>query len=306
MIRTIAVATVAFVMLATAGGAIADDDSRYSSWDNDSDTLHQLADELNGMIDAAERARAADPVFLQDLREKLAQYVKHKQTELMKDDFQDGDFTRGQRWTVASGEFSVDGALGLRSAVRQPTTTTGQSQTEDETIKGKVSSLLGDLLGDKNQAKDAPAAAEATVQRTEIFTNEVISNAFTLVFELTSQAPSATAGRFEIDVFQGAARAAGYRLAYLPGQTPSLELLTFGRRGVFALGEHSAELNLEDGFRHKIELARGTDNVMRVLVDGTELISATSTAFGDPFNGIAMVNEGGDYAVRQITVLGTN
>lgn len=306
MFRHILVAAVALAMLTSTGGAIADDDSRYSSWQEDDDAIHQLADELNGMIDDAERARAADPVFLQDLREKLAQYVKPKQVELLNDDFQDGDFTRGRRWTVTAGEFTVDGALGLRSSVGEAAAASPSASKDDDTIKGKVSSLLGDLLGDKNQPKDAPAAEAATVQRTEIFTSETISNAFTLVFEMTSKAPTAASGRFEIDVFQGAGRASGYRLAYLPGQNPSLELLTFGRRGVFSLGEHESVLNLEDGFRHRVELARGGDNTMKVLVDGTEVISATSNAFGDPFSGIAMVNEGGDYAIRKITVLGTN
>jgi len=46
MFRSIAVAGIAFAMLATAGGAIADDDSRYTSWQNDDDTLYQLADEI--------------------------------------------------------------------------------------------------------------------------------------------------------------------------------------------------------------------------------------------------------------------
>jgi len=195
MFRSIAVAGIAFAMLATAGGAIADDDSRYTSWQNDDDTLYQLADELNAMIDDAARARAADPVFLQDLREKISQYVKPKQVELLNDDFQDGDFTRGRRWTVTSGEFSVDRALGLLSIVQQVAAV--QPAKKDKSVEAKVSSLLGDLLGNKKTATSAPTAAPALV-RAEIFTSATISNAFSLVFEMTSRKPTATSGRFEI------------------------------------------------------------------------------------------------------------
>ena len=66
---------------ALAAPAAADDGSRYSEWRPDGAeaeggaALEALARELEALIDEAENARAADPHFLQDLRDKIAAHV---------------------------------------------------------------------------------------------------------------------------------------------------------------------------------------------------------------------------------------
>lgn len=71
------------------------------------------------MIDAAERARAADPKFLESLRQALKDYQGPQFVELMKDDFRDGNFTGNPRWDEFKGEFTVGGKIDLYSIVQK-------------------------------------------------------------------------------------------------------------------------------------------------------------------------------------------
>ena len=111
-------------------------------------------------------------------------------------------------------------------------------------------------------------------------------------------------GSFSLDLYQGRSRGAGYRLAYVPGGQPSLELQRFGSSGVRSIVAHNQALNLEDNFRHRIEINRDTDGGMTVSIDGGRVLSASDRSFRDPFSGITIANDGGDYSIREITVLG--
>ena len=126
-------------------------------------------------------------------------------------------------------------------------------------------------------------------------------NAFQLVLELVSREKH---GSFSLDLYQGRSRGAGYRLAYVPGEQPSLELQRFGSSGVRSIFAHNQTLNLEDNFCHRIEINRDTDGGMTVSVDGGRVLSATDRSFRGPFSGITIANDGGDYSIREITVFG--
>ena len=91
----------ALLASAMAVPAVADDGSRYSEWSPEgtgaasSPALEALAEELGALIDEAENARAADPRFLQDLRDIIAAHIADAtpREALILDDFSDGDFT---------------------------------------------------------------------------------------------------------------------------------------------------------------------------------------------------------------------
>lgn len=308
---------------ATAG---ADEKERYSEWRGDAaeddaadDAARALARELEALIDEAERVRAADPRFLQDLRDAIAAHAAAApRAALIRDDFSDGDFTRDPRWTVASGNFTVDPRLGLRTAVpvagagadaagesEGGLTGIGKSALDAgksvlDAGKNVVGGLLGDGEGKEDAAKEEDAAPPAP-EPAEIYLAATVGDAFALEIELTSHVAAADA-RFEIDLFQGDTRGAGYRLSYLPGGDPTLVLSRFGRRGVTALGAHDGAAALEDGRGHILGLTRDAEGAMAVSVDGAVLIRAESRAPAGPFDGIALVNGGGDYAIREIAV----
>ncbi len=110
--------------------------------------------------------------------------------------------------------------------------------------------------------------------------------------------------RFELDIFQGYQRTAGYRLAYNARATPSFELLRFGRSGERCIATYKKAVKLENGYRHRILLIRDETGGMVVSVDGAAVIDVTDRSFHDPFNGVALANRGGDFSVREITVSG--
>ncbi len=323
----------ALLASAMAVPAAADDGSRYSEWQPegteaaDPAALEVLARELEALIDQAEDARAADPRFLQDLRDLIATHVADAQprTALIRDDFSDGDYTDDPRWEVVSGDFSVDGRLGLRTTIPLSGADTETMRITLDTIRDKGDELLekgeelldkskdtiGDLLsgeqklddlwgGDDEDKEDTgPAGPEPA----EIVLDADIPNAFALELELMSGITHKDA-RFEIDLFQGRAGASGYRLSYLPGSDPGLMLSRFSRRGAEVIGESRDDLNLEDGRSHAVALVRDGDGTMTASVDGEELIRVKSSALDDPFGGLSLVNSGGDYAIGSIAIYG--
>jgi hypothetical protein len=290
---------------AVAAAPLAAQESGYTKWGDDAEDTgrDEMIERLNSLIDEAERARAADPQFLRDLRDAIADYDQPSfsggsstasSSSSLQDDFRDGDFTRDPRWTVVSGEFTVDRNLGLRSVVADAAQNTGDRKSGDRDL---ASVLLETLLKDSSKNNESGGSAEAAV----IFTNQSVSNAFSLSFELVSRERS---GRFAVALFQGEARDFGYRLAYLPGARPSLELLRFSRRGEAVIESLRETLNLEDGFRHRIELERTTGRRMTATVDGRTVIDVADGSFSDGFDGVEILNEGGDYAIREIALSG--
>jgi hypothetical protein len=344
-----------------------------------SDRGDALVEEISELIEAAERARAADPEFLNELRQALEDYQGPKLEQLMHDNFSDGNFTRNPRWRAAEGEFTIDRRSGLHSVAKKPE----PSQTEalsarlkelqakkaakgrytlvqSSTLSGKpyvpvgeeierveaaikaeggpsaMQSRLAELedirdnsgrftlvqsiivsgkpsipvgeeiehtkeaIAKEQAAKAAEQAARANA-RAELFTRVVISNSFSIQMDMVSRKAD---GRFEMDVFQGYQRNAGYRLVYNAGASPSFEILRFGRSGARRLAAHSRAFKLEDGYRHRILFTRDESGGMSISVDGGTVVEASDRSFRDPFNGVALVNEGGDFAIREITVLG--
>ena len=331
------------VLLASALAlpAAAEEESRYSEWRADDAeaeggaALEALARELEALIDEAENARAADPRFLQDLRDKIAAHLADAvpREALIRDDFSDGDYTDDPPWDVVSGDFSVDRRLGLRTTIALSGADTATIRlsldtlldkeiilgTKDELLddaeelfdksKDAVGDLLsgekklGDLLGGGEEEEPEEDMGLEGPEPAEIVLEADIPNAFTLELEMMSGVAHRDA-QFEIDLFQGRGGSSGYRLSYLAGSDPGLTLSRFGRRGAEVIGEHDDALALEDGQSHMLALVRKSDGTMAATVDGTELISVKSNALDDPFDGVSLVNGGGDYAIRSIAIYG--
>ncbi len=85
-----------------------------------SDQGMALVEEISELIEAAEKARATDPKFLNELREALEDYQGPKFVELMKDDFRDGNISSNPRWNTFKGEYTVSRRDGLMSVTPEP------------------------------------------------------------------------------------------------------------------------------------------------------------------------------------------
>jgi hypothetical protein len=272
-----------------------------------------LIDELRTLIERGEKERLADPWYLKDLRALVDRYDWPWRVRIMSEDFSARGPQPPAPWQVTAGEFLIDWRHGLRSVIEPPPqaqtgTTTGQKQSTEEAVGALIGTILQQSLGGQQTGTQAGtetgnpgfAAIKAPV---------AISNAFAIEMELSSRALAGLVdGRFEFGPYQGAQAGAGYRLAYSSNPsrgTPSLELLRHSSRGTSTLELHDQPLKLEDQQAHTLVWTRDKAGAMAVSLDGQELFQVTDRSFRDPFDGFAMINSGGDYALRRITIDGS-
>jgi hypothetical protein len=289
--------TLCFVTVFGLGlGSAMAQDTKYQQWpgaDAGSGDVDTLVQDLEKLIDQAETDRAADPQFLEDLRGVLAGYTNPWSERLLYDDFRDGNYTGNPKWTVSSGAFKVDtkgNNIGLRSTIVAPGTT--------QTTGNVATDILGAILSSQNTQQSTSSEAYAA-----IYTPVKVSNAFATRIEFVS---GERRGRIDFGPYQGPSGSVAYRVAYLPGQSKdSLRLIRITSKGAVAIGTYKGALNLEDGRRHVIEWTRDRSGVMSVLVDGQDLISATDRTITKPFDGFMMINSGGTYYVRSVTLDGS-
>jgi len=128
-----------------------------------------------------------------------------------------------------------------------------------------------------------------------------LTNAFAVEIDLSSWSAE---GRLEIGPYQGAPkgaeRAQGYVLAYTPGG--ELELLRVSPRGSSIIDRRTGLVALEDKKTHRLLWMRNADGLMTVSIDGREVLKASDKAFRGPFDGLRIVNQGGDYIFKRIAV----
>jgi len=291
----------------------------YTPWKNpdgpapgSGEKLQTFVDKLNALVDKAEKARAADPQFLRDLRDLARGFDRPWRRIVLQDSFIDGDFTANPTWTVTAGEYWVEKGWGLRSAIEPGAAQPAQPSSGNQKLEGKdaavaiIGSLLNQALTNQSGGGQAtPPSAPAPPAQALIHTGSALTNAFAIEFSMSSWAAQ---GRVEVAVFQGRyagpERSAGYRLVYQPGGR--LELLRTSSRGTGVVDSSAEPLSLEDKKFHAFEWLRYADGRMTVSVDGREVLSTVDRGFRDSFAGIAIANRGGDYIIKQVTASAAN
>ncbi|NQU57729.1 MAG: hypothetical protein HQ513_10875 [Rhodospirillales bacterium] len=288
-------------------------EQKYSAWSNpdgSGGTTRELVDKLNALIDEAEKSRAADPVFLRDLRALTQSYgapqspqaaktpETPKDISVLSDDFSDGDFTANPVWGVSEGRFWVENGWGLRSAITVGAEAGPEQQTKKAGGKDLALAIFGAVLKQATKSKSEPAqSAAAELQVATIQSTVAITNAFSIAFEISSWQPQ---GRFDMGPFQGTDINSGYRLSYTPGG--GLALLRISSRGSSVIKQSTSTVPLEDEKSHTIVWSRDKRALMNVSIDGKTVLSTTDSGFNDPFQGIVITNRGGDYIIKRIEV----
>ncbi len=285
--------------------------------------MRKLLGELNTQLDKGEKERLADPWFLRDLRDIVSKYDNPWRKPLLSDDFSTRGPAPAPPWQVTAGEFLIDWRHGLRSVIEnkpaQPQQQTSQSQQKkkkksgDDATKELIGALFQQALGGgKKSSGSQQAQQQQQVQQpaqpsfAAVTAPIPITNGFSIKVEMSSRPVAGAAGdRFELGPYQGANAAAGYRLAYSPNAQPYLELRRLSSRGTSTLERYDEAINLGDGQVHALTWTRTRAGVMRISLDGKPVMSVTDRSFNDPFDGFAMINAGGDYALRQIRIDGT-
>ncbi len=309
------------IVLLLSAPAGAQDETRYQQWNAQNGTTQDMVDALRDLVGKAERARAADPLFLEDLKalaDAFDEPVPSVPADLVRDDFRDGDYTRGTAWTVTDGRWWVEDAVGLRSLVAA--LASGPVATEpapSEPARPRAGddlaeAILGNILNqvtrprdeepdNSNQqasSQDQPSGGDTTPA--DIQVEAAIPNAFAVRMEITSRARY---GALQVGPYQVSNRTGwGYWLTYKPGDAKALTLSRFSRGRPTVVATYNGTLDLEDGRLHVIDWTRSASGAMTVSLDGTALIQVSDTRLRDPFDGFAISNQGGDYAVRDISI----
>lgn len=280
-------------------------DNRYGTWAPPGDTaaespqLKGLLQSLNKLITDAEKARAADPTFLRDLKELTARYANPWTKNIVSDNFSDGDFDRNPRWSVTSGEYWVENGYGLRARVTDAALSGGgSSQTLS---KEKLAlSILGAVLNGANKNVTTKTQPSAQISKpSAIETRARVSNSFMTELKISSWKGD---GTFAVALNQGIGDA-GYRVVYAAGGNPSLSLVKVTQRGRSVIGTKNITA-LEDNNTHALAWTRTQSGTMTVKLDGKVILQERDTSFKDGFDTLQFSSKGSDVIVKSVALKG--
>ena len=279
----------------------------------------ELVDQIRDLTEKARKERSADRWLLRSLDDLVTKYEWPWREELLFEDFSDGDFTQQPHWNVVSGEFWVDSSIGLRSRIyprrREETRRQEQKQEEENERSQKQdigTALLGAILSEALKPKEKRPRAQQEKQqeekpeeatRAEIQLPITIPVAFALRTELSVHNRPSENGHLQFAIYQGKETDYGYLLALNTGPEPQLEL--FQRyRGRNMLIERIKLPDINDGQSHELEWRMTNYGDIELLLDRESILKSRDRAFSKGFTRLAIINEGGDFGVRNIQLQG--
>lgn len=213
---------------------------------------------------------------------------------VLHDRFRDGDYTRDPAWTVTAGQFAAAAGRGLRTTyvARKPP---AESRPEDLPM-----AILGAIL--EQATGTGSKGGTASPDFAEIHIDSAITNAFLIRLALTLN-ETATAP-LAFGPYQADDRVSGYRLVYTPDIDRGLHLVRLTASG------SSVIESVDPGFalnrQYAVRWSRSTSGEMIVSVDDKEVLRATDRSLTGAFTGFTLINRGGDYTLREISIYGTN
>lgn len=288
----------------------ADNSSRYQAWQPPADNslssspaqnderLKKMINELNKLIDDADKARAADRRFIEDLRDIVNQYDWPWRKSIVQEDFTDGYMNKDSNWQIVSGDFQLERGSGLHSDIqaRQPSEPSSDRNSKEGAAALLLGAILEQALNDGKSSNNQTADADHAM----IASKKTISNAFAIDINLDVRS---TQGHFEIGVYQGNPGGSGYRLVFLPGSNASLELQRISRRGKSII-EVADKISAPGDRIHQLQWTRAKDGNMKVMLNGKDVLHSADRSYKDAFTGIDLNNSGGEFSVKQLTVHG--
>ena len=251
----------------------------------------QLIHQLRQLIAKAEKAKAADPNFLRDLKNLADSYDSQAVSQILSDNFNSGQYPDNSRWKVLAGDWRIitQPAAGLATKV--------YTQQAGNSSQNLVNGLLGALISPQgsNQSQNQQnnyAGLSAPV---------AIPNAFNLHFEFS---PSQDATRFDLGMYRDNDDGA-YFLSYMPTAPRGYMLsVSVPGQGTRQIAYSPGIMNFNGRGFHAVDWKRERDGRMTVAVDGQPLIDVTDTSVRKPFDGFVMGNSGGFYIIRSVVITG--
>ncbi|MCZ6764691.1 MAG: hypothetical protein O7C63_07140 [Alphaproteobacteria bacterium] len=194
----IAAITLAGAMIALPSSPQAQSVGRYSSnfttGDYDpsrprfSSDTQQLVDQIKALIDQAEQAGAADPVFLGDLRDAADRYYWPWREIVLFDDFGDGDFAVDPQWLNPGGLASVVLDIGL--VLDASGGEIGLPGGNAGIPRGFIASGINAWTGSARSFDFVGASIESPTARRAIRMNDRLLGDFTFRFRIGEEASS--------------------------------------------------------------------------------------------------------------------
>jgi hypothetical protein len=306
------------ISLMLCSGAMAE--SKYSTWSNpdqpggtasqSSESLSKIIGELNVLVDEAEKARAADPVFLRDLRALARRYSNPWGHLALSDDFSDGNFTANPTWLVSGGKIVLQKGWGLRTALAPKRIAASDTRSSDQsgnvTGRDAAVAIIGAILNQssgESSGQTTPTAPASQSRFSRLHTAAPIGNAFSLAMEVSSwhaHVPGKGDVRLDVGPYFRGRNDVGYRLSYTSGDP--IRLLRAGMRGSSVVQQSSKRFTFEDRKTHLLLWTRDINGNMKVSVDGQVVLTAMDREFSQDFSGLTVLNRGGDFIVKNVAV----
>jgi hypothetical protein len=258
----------------------------------------ELVDDLKDLIQKADRDQRADPWLVRQLRDLVRRYDWPWRVSLLHDDFRDGDYTYNPSWVVSNGDFRVVRGSGLRTVFDPARQVRRLVDRRGENPAVEIS------FGSTREREGKGDLPVTSASAAEIYTPLSMSSAFAVKLQLKFGGYPDGDNRLEFGPYLGDERDSGYRLAYESANRPSLSLLRLapGRSAVIETIDRG--VNVEDGNLHVIEWRRAADGEMVVLLDDKEIIRTLDRAHADWFDGFTIINRGGVYELKEISISG--
>jgi hypothetical protein len=259
--------------------------------------VQQLVKQLRQLIAKAEKAKAADPKFLRDLKNLTDSYDNPWPNQIFFDNFSNGQYPDNRRWNVSAGNWRIVTQPSPGLATRVNTQQSGQYGNNNQNV---LNGLLGALIApqgnnqSQNQQGNGYAGISAPV---------AIPNAFNLHIEFSA---SHDAQRLDMGMYRNNSDG-GYFLSYMPTAPRGFQLTVVvpGQQSRL-LALTAASINLNGQGTHAVDWKRDRDGRMIVALDGQEIMNVTDTSLRKPFDGFAMGNSGGFYIIRSVAISGRN
>jgi hypothetical protein len=276
--------------------------------------VQTVIDELNEITKRARETRSADPWLLSSLEDLVNRYAWPWRTELLLEEFKDGDYSRNPTWDVTNGRFWIDDTIGLRSRIiatpKKASKPKPAKKEEEDTGMAFLNTLLNDVLGTSEKEEEKEQAAETRVgegaEVAKIVLPLAISNAFAMETSFSVHNAPSEKGRLEIEIYQKLSSKAGYRLSIHPGSDAVIDLLRTRSDRSSVIDSVALENSVNGGSIHVLELRRDENGKMLVFLDKKQIMDTSDRAITDSFNGISIVNHGGDYGIRSVVIYGVN
>ncbi|HYD32923.1 MAG TPA: hypothetical protein VEB64_18965 [Azospirillaceae bacterium] len=259
--------------------------------------VQQLLGELQDLIRQADRQRAADPRFIESLNNLVQRYEWQWPVAVLREEFNDGDFTRNPTWTVTSGDFWIDGE-NLRTTVPVPRNQGFSTGAQDQTSQ-VIGSVLQEVLRQSAGGQSGGGGQTVAGNRAEIFVPQSFANAFAIQMTLASRGD---AGRLEFGPYQTDGRDIGYRLVYSIDDPAGLQLLRVMESTGGVVEMVNRDLKLNDGRDHQLQWTRDREGNMVVMVDGQTVMQTLDRGIQQPFQGFTIVNHGGEYGIDRVAI----